>query len=173
MTQQPGPGQPQFVDPRPAGAPLHPAGVPFIPAAVPPPPPDGRWKPGRMEPVPGTEFGLVHLEIAPLSSGLATGSMIAGIGSVLVSVLVLCFGLAGAEEDWGGWVAGAFTLLAVLFGLGAVGAGLAARRQIGRSGRGRVRFVGRGQAVTGISCGAIGAGIALLSLVLALVVQVV
>lgn len=171
MTQQPGPGH-LPVDPTPPGAPLHPGGVPFIPAAVPPPPPEGRWKPAGMEPVPGTEFGLVHLEIAALPSGAATGSLIAGIGSVLVSLLVLCFGLAGAEDSWGGWVAGAFTLLAVLFGLGAVGAGLAARRQIARSGPGRVRFSGRNLAVVGISCGAFGAGIALLALVLALVVQV-
>ena len=43
-----------------------------------------------------------------MTSGLAVGSLIAGIGSVLVSVLVLCFGVAGSSDSWGGWVAGAF-----------------------------------------------------------------
>jgi hypothetical protein len=157
----------------PAGLALQPTGVPYLPAPVPPPGPDGRWKPERLEPVPGTEFGLVQLQVAPVRSGLATGSLMAGIASVLVSALVLCFGLSGASEGWGGWVAGAFTLLAVLAGGGAVGVGLVALRQIGRSTRqpGRIHFTGRGTAIAGISCGAAGAGIALGALVLTLVLQ--
>lgn len=154
------------------GAPLHPSGVPFTPPPVPPPGPDGQWRPARVEPVAGTEYGLVQLEVPSAASGLATGALIAGIASILVSVLVLCFGLVGSGESWGGWVAGAFALLAVLFGGGAVAAGLVARRQIRRSGaEGRLRFTGRGPAVAGISCGAAGAGIALLSLALSLVLQ--
>jgi uncharacterized protein (TIGR03382 family) len=99
--------------------------------------------------------------------------MMAGIGSILVAVLVLCFGSAGSSAGWGGWVAGAFTLLAVLSGGGAVAVGLVARRQIRRSGQdGRLHFVGRGQAVAGISCGATGAGIALVFLLFALLAQV-
>jgi len=125
-----------------------------------------------VEPVPGTGFGLVQLKVAPMSSGRATGSLVAGIGSILVSLLVLCFGVAGAEGGWGGWVAGAFTLLSVLFGTGAVAAGLGALRQIKRSGAdGRARFTGRGIGIAGISCGAVGAGIALLSLMLGLLLQ--
>ena len=31
---------------------------------VPPPPADGQWKPARVDPVAGTEFGLVQLEVA-------------------------------------------------------------------------------------------------------------
>ena len=72
---------------------------------------------------------------------------------------MLCFGLIGASAGWGALVAGAFTLLGVLVGGGAVALGLIARRQIRRSGQaGRVRFTGRGLAVAGICCGAAGAG---------------
>jgi hypothetical protein len=142
-------------------------------AAVPPPPPAGRWLPQRIDPLPGTEFGLVQLRVDPITSGLGIGSLIAGLGSILASLLVLCFGLAGAEEGWGGWVSGAFAVPAVLVGGGAVTLGLVARRQIRRSGQtGQVRFTGRGLAIAGISCGAVGAGIALLSLGLTLLVQV-
>jgi hypothetical protein len=172
MTQQPGPGHPPAADPAYPGSALRPAGVPFTPPAVPPPPADGQWRPARIDPVAGTEFGLVQLEVPGAASGLATGSLIAGIASVLISVLVLCFGLVGSSESWGGLVAGAFALLAVLIGGGAVGVGLVARRQIRRSGHdGRLRFTGRRTAVAGISCGAAGAGIALLALALALLLQ--
>jgi hypothetical protein len=139
---------------------------------VPPPPPDAQWRPARVDVVDGTEYGLVQLQVAPVTSGLAVGSLIAGIASILVSVLVLCFGVAGSTESWGGWVAGAFTLMAVLAGGGALTLGLVARRQIKRSGQdGRLRFTGRGTAVAGLSCGAAGGGIALLSLALGLVLQ--
>ena len=149
-----------------------PPGPPYAAAQVPPPPPDGQWQPSRVDPVAGTEYGLLQLRVAPATSGRAIGSLIAGIGSILASVLVLCFGLAGAGDGWGGWVAGAFSLLSVLIGGGAVALGLIAVRQIRRSGAdGRLRFTGRGAAVAGISCGAAGAGIALLSLVLTLVLQ--
>jgi hypothetical protein len=155
----------------PAGVAVHPAGAPFGVPTV-PPPSDGQWRPSRVDPVAGTEFALVQLQVSPITSGQATGSLIAGIGSILVSLLVLCFGLTGSSgtQDWGGWVAGAFTVLGVLVGAGAVALGLVARRQIRRSGRpGRIRFTGRGAAVAGICCGAAGAGISLLSLALTLV----
>lgn len=122
--------------------------------------------------MPGTEFGLVQLRVQPITSGLAIGSLIAGIGAIVVSFLVLCFGLAGSNDGWGGWVAGAFTVLSVVAGGGAVAVGLVARRQIRRSGQtGQVRFTGGGVAIAGISCGATGAGIALVSLALSLVLQ--
>ena len=149
-----------------------PPGSPYAAAPVPPPPPDGLWQPSRVDPVAGTEYGLLQLQVAPATSGRAIGSLIAGIGSILASVLVLCFGLLGSADGWGGWVAGAFSLLSVLIGGGAVALGVIAVRQIRRSGAdGRLRFTGRGAAVAGISCGAAGAGIALLSLVLTLVLQ--
>jgi hypothetical protein len=151
-------------NPAPPAAPSYPA--------VPPPPPDGRWRPERVDPVAGTEFGLVRLRVAPIASGLATGSLIAGIGSIGVSFLVLCFGLAGSSDNWGGWVAGAFALLGVLVGGGAAALGVVALRQIRRSHRpGRIRFSGRGAAIAGISCGAAGAGISAISLALALALQ--
>jgi hypothetical protein len=144
---------------------------PYAPS-VQPPPPSGRWQPARVDAVPGTEFGLVQLKVVPITSGLAIGSLIAGIGAILVSTLVLCFGLTGAGAGWGALVAGAFTLPSVLGGGGAIAVGLVARRQIRSSGRtGQVRFTGGGLAVAGISCGAAGAGIALASLALALVLQ--
>jgi hypothetical protein len=146
--------------------------IPGQPAPPAPPPPDGYWQPSRIDPVAGTEYALVRLQVPPATSGLAVGSLIAGIGSLLVSVLVLCFGVAGSGDSWGGWVAGAFALLGVLIGGGAVVLGLLATRQIRRSGHdGTLRFVGRGTAVAGISCGAAGVGISLLSLVLSLVLQ--
>ena len=162
-----GPGSPA---PPAAGASLHPMGMPFRPAPI--PPPDRQWTPARVEPVAGTEFGLVQLAVPPLASGLAAGSLTAGIAAIAVSGLVLCFGLVGAQEGWGGAVAGAFALLGALIGGGAGALGLVATRQIRRSGRpGQMRFSGRGTAVAGVCCGAAGAGISLLALVLGLVLQ--
>src|SRR5262249_18482208 len=158
---------------QPAANPYPPPGAPPAqPSYVPPPPPSGRWQPERVEPVPGTEFRLVQLRIMPITSGLAVGSLIAGIASIIVSFLVLCFGVWGAKGGWGGWVSGAFTLLSVVVGAGAITLGLVSRRQIRRSGHtGQVRFTGGGMAIAGLSCGCAGAGIALLSLALALVLQ--
>ena len=179
MTQQPdpwssdapdAPAATSYVAPPAAGASLHPMGMPFRPEPI--PPPDRPWTPARVEPVAGTEFGLVQLTVPPLTSGRATGSLIAGIGAIGVSGLVLCFGLAGAQDGWGGAVAGAFALLGTLIGGGAVALGLIAMRQIRRSGRsGQMRFTGRGTAIAGICCGAAGVGISLLALVLGLVLQ--
>ena len=122
--------------------------------------------------MPGTDFALVRLRVEPILSGLAIGSLIAGIGSILVSLLVFCFGLVGADDGWGGWVSGAFAVLSVLAGAGGVTVGLTARRQIRHSGRpGQVRFTGSGLALAGISCGAAGAGIALVGLALSLLLQ--
>jgi hypothetical protein len=143
------------------------------PPPLAPPRPKEAWTPERVEPVAGTEFALVQLRVAPITSGLAVGSLIAGIASILVSTLVLCFGLIGLSDGWGAVVAGAFALLGVLVGGGAIGVGLAARRQIKRSGQDRkVRFVGRGMATAGMSCGAAGLGIAVLTLLLVVVLQV-
>ncbi|BCJ52388.1 hypothetical protein Asp14428_38630 [Actinoplanes sp. NBRC 14428] len=130
------------------------------------------WTPERVDPLPGTEFALMQLRVVPITSGLAIGSLIAGIASILVAVLVLCFGVAGATQGWGGVVAGAFALLGALVGGGAITVGLIARRQIKRSGQdGRVRFTGGGVAVAGISCGGAGVGIAVLILLLVMVLQ--
>ncbi|GLY00816.1 MULTISPECIES: hypothetical protein [Actinoplanes] len=167
MTQHPGTAYP----PQQPGSPPY-YGPPQQYAPAPPPPPSAGWELERVDPVAGTGFGLAQLRVVPITSGLATGSLIAGIASILVSFLVACFGLAGASEGWGGWVAGAFTLLAVLACAGAVAAGAIALRQIRRSGGpGRVRFTGRALALSGIWCAAIGGGIALLALTLSLLMQ--
>ncbi|SCL13983.1 hypothetical protein [Micromonospora inyonensis] len=139
---------------------------------MPPPPREAVLPPKRIDPVPGTPFGVAHLEVPPITSGLAVGSLVAGIISVLVSLVVGCFGLAGAAAGWGAWAAGAFTLLGVLTGAGAVVAGLLGTRQIRRPAvPPAVRFTGRGLAVAGISCGATGLALCLLGLGAAVLVQ--
>ena len=45
---------------------------------VPPPTDDQRRPPKRVEMVPGTPFGVVHLDVAPVTSGLAIGALVAG-----------------------------------------------------------------------------------------------
>jgi hypothetical protein len=153
---------------QPGSWPAHPAGQ----SAVTLPKSSELWTPERVDPVPGTEFGLVQLRVMPITSGLAVGALVAGIASILVSVLVLCFGVAGASQGWGSWVAGAFALLGALGGGGAIGVGLIARRQILRSGRtGRVRFTGKGVALAGVWCGGTGLGIAVLTLLLVVLLQ--
>ena len=60
--------------------------------------------------MPGTPFGVVHLDVAPVTSGLAIGALVAGIASVLVSLLVICFGVV-FKNDGGAWASGAFAVL--------------------------------------------------------------
>ncbi|GAA0915873.1 hypothetical protein Vau01_061830 [Virgisporangium aurantiacum] len=119
----------------------------------PQPRPDTRGGPVRVEPVPGTEFGLAIGSIPPTFSGQATGSLVAGIGSIAVSLAVGCFGIVGGPDGWGVLVSGAFAILAGLLGLAAVGLGLVAVRLIKAS---RGRFAGRGVAISGIVCGGTG-----------------
>ena len=126
-------------------------------------------RPVRVDAVPDTDFGVAYLGVSPTVSGLAIGAMVGGIGSILVTLLVFCFGLAGAQGGWGPLVAGAFAVLAGLLGIASVGAGVTARRMI-RSGRPGVPSAGRGMAVSGIVCGAVGAGLAALGIVVAIVV---
>ena len=174
MTYPPRPPYPPAPHgPPPYGPPPAPYGMPYGFVPPPPPPPvSAGWEPERVDQVTGTAFGLVHVRVAPVTSGAAIGSLIAGIVAILVSFAVLCFGLAGAGEGWGGWVAGAFTLLSLLACTGAVVAALAARRQIAASAQpGRVRFTGRGLTVGGLVCGVSGAALAVLSLGVGLTVQ--
>jgi hypothetical protein len=127
-------------------------------------------RPVRVDPLPGTDFGVAYLSVSPTVSGPATGSMVAGIGSVLVALVVICFGVTGARSTngtgggWGPLVSGAFAILAVLLGAGALAVGLLTRRQIRRSSG---RLSGGGLAVTGIACGASGLGVAVLGVLLA------
>ncbi|MFV2115049.1 hypothetical protein ACFHW0_22265 [Micromonospora sp. LOL_025] len=110
---------------------------------------------------------MVHLDVPPVTSGLAVGSLVAGIVSTLVAMLVICIGAVGGVG--GAWAAGAFTVLGVLAGAGAVVAGLLGMRQIRRpTAPPAVRFTGRGLAVAGVSCGGAGLLLSLLGLGLAL-----
>ncbi|GIJ14921.1 MULTISPECIES: hypothetical protein [Micromonospora] len=121
-----------------------------------------------MEPVPGTPFAMVHLDVPPVTSGLAVGSLIAGIISILVSFLVICVGSVGGGLN-GVWAAGSFATLGGLTGAGALVAGLLGVRQIRRpTPAPAVRFTGRGLAIAGISCGGVGLLLSLLGVGLAL-----
>jgi hypothetical protein len=102
--------------------------------------------------LPDAPYGLAILPAPASTSGVAIGSMTAGTGSLLVSGVVWCFGLMGAEGGWGGLVSGAFCALAVLLGIGAIGLGWAGVRQVRRRGG----MKGRGFATAGIICGSIG-----------------
>jgi len=145
----------------------------WLPARVPSPsaraPPQARSV--RVDPVPGTDFGVVYLPVAPTVSGTAVGSMVAGIGSIVVALVVICFGVTGARSangtggGWGPLVSGAFAILAALLGGGALAVGLLTRRQIARSSG---RLSGGGLAVTAIACGASGLGVAVLGVLLAI-----
>jgi hypothetical protein len=141
---------------------------PYPPA----PPPREAWRgPSRIEPVPGTAFGVAYIDLPPVASGMAVGSLVAGIASLLVSMLVGCFGLAGAQAGWGGWVAGAFAVLASLLGLAAIGLGLAGVRQIRRARAQAVRITGGGLAIAGVSCGAGGVGLTVLLMAITVAIQ--
>ncbi|GIF72856.1 hypothetical protein [Asanoa siamensis] len=153
------------------GGPPYPVNQPR-PVSV-PPPPDGQQRARRVDPIAGTAFGVVHLEVPPATSGLAIGALIAGIASILVSFVVVCFGLLGAEAGWGAWAAGAFTVLAVAAGGAGVALGVLGRRQIRRVGlASSMRFEGKGLASAGLVCGILGLAIALIAFVAALTLQV-
>lgn len=174
MTQEarpPSPGDPSGFPAAPAAvpAPAAPAAVPANPAPFPggplpgpvPPPPREAWRPPRrVEMVPGTPFAVVHLDVPPVISGQAVGSLVAGISSIIVALLVGCFGVTGADAGWGGWAAGAFAVLGVLTGAAGVVLGVLGRRQVRRTAPPpAVRFTGHGLAVAGLSCGAVGLGL--------------
>lgn len=135
-------------------------------------PPSVRGHPGLPQPVaveavPGTPFGLAIVGVSPTTSGPATASLVTGVGSILVSFVVGCFAAGGAQAGWGPMVAGAFAVLAGLAALAALGLARAGLRQIKRArmtpgGRGAV--TGRGLAISGIVCGAVGLTLTILSL---------
>jgi hypothetical protein len=137
-----------------------------------PPPRDASVAPRRVEPVPGTPFAVVTLDVPPVTSGLAIGALVAGIASVLVSIVVVCFGVAGAQYGWGALASGAFTLLAVVAGAGAVVLSVVARRQMRRVGPApAIRYAGRGLSTSGLVTGLVGLAITLVGFGLALLLQ--
>jgi hypothetical protein len=134
--------------------------------------PRDTWRaPTRIEPVPGTPFALGYLSVPPAMSGMAVGSLVAGIASVLISFLVACFGLVGAGPGWGAWVAGAFAVLAVVIGAAGIGLGLAGMHQIRKAGP-AAGIRGRGLAIAGLVCGAAGVAVTGLAFVTVLLLQV-
>lgn len=84
---------------------------------------------------------------------MAAGSLSSGIGSILVSGAVWCFGLSGSAGGWGALVAGAFFVLSVLLGVAAVVLGIIALRQIKRA---HGVITGRGYGISGLACGGVG-----------------
>src|SRR6185369_1224496 len=105
--------------------------------------------PTAVDPVPDSPFGVAILPPPATSSGAATASLVAGIASLLVSLVVTCFGLLGATDGWGPIVAGAFAVLAGAAGAAGLSLGISGRRQV-RRGAGSV--TGRGLAIWGIAC---------------------
>jgi hypothetical protein len=105
--------------------------------------------------LPGTPYGLMIMGVMPTVSGPGIAAMVAGIASIMVTVVELCFGLVGSADGWGTLVAGAFAVLAGALSVGAIGLGTVSLRQI-RQARETVGMRGRGQALTGVICGAIG-----------------
>ncbi|HET8683867.1 MAG TPA: phage holin family protein [Micromonosporaceae bacterium] len=159
----PAPASPPFGRPGspPFGYPGSPP-VPSRPYAGPPPPGAGWRSPTRVEPVPGTPFALAYLDVPPVMSGPAVGGLVAGVAGLLVTVVVACFGLAGARDGWGALVGGAFAVPAALLGAGAVTLGVLGQRQIRRAVPGRV--TGRGLAIAAVACGASAVALTLLAL---------
>lgn len=142
----------------PAGMPVSAVPAGGMPGAYPPrqsPVPQQASRPGPVwvEPVPGTDFGVAYVRVPPTVSGLAVGSMIAGIVSILVALVIGCAGLAGLQNESIPIVAGAFAVLAALLSFAGLGLGYASTRQI-RNGRGR--FSGRGMGIAGMACGGVG-----------------
>lgn len=161
----PGPlPQPQY-PPRPAYPAAHPQ-----PFGGPVPPSPALAPSMRVDVVQGTPFGVAYPTVQSTPSGPSIGSMIAGIASVLVALFATCLGVGGAKNGWGPAASGAFTALGVFLGLGAIGLGVYGTRQIRRA-AGRV-ITGRGMAITGIVLGSIGAGLALLAVVAALLLSI-
>ena len=87
--------------------------------------------------------------VTPTVSGPGVGALAAGVGSILVTMIELCFGLVGASGGWGPAVAGAFAVLAGALAIGAVTLGSVSLRQIRRA-RATGGMRGRGQALGGI-----------------------
>jgi hypothetical protein len=136
--------------------------APYQPYAGPGLPP-----PAAIETVDGTPFAVAILPVPPTSSGQATASLVTGIASVLVSLVVSCFGLYGASGGWGPIVAGAFAVLAGCAGGAAVGLGVTGLRQARRGG-----VTGRGLAAAGVACGTVGLVITVLAVVLSVALTV-
>ncbi|HEX6498742.1 MAG TPA: hypothetical protein VF054_06875 [Micromonosporaceae bacterium] len=153
-----GSGQPGYGYPGPGypPAPYRPAPPPR-PAVTPP-------RLARVEALAGTTFGVGYADVPAVMSGMAVGSLVLGIASVLVSLVVWLFGLIGADRGWGMVIAGAFAVLAALGGAIAIVLGILSRRQIRDSADEPLRFTGARVAMAGVVVGAVGLGLTVLAL---------
>jgi len=124
--------------------------------------------PARIEPVPGTPYGLAILPIRPILTGLASGSLAAGIAGLLVCGVVALFALASASADWGALAAGAFAVLALVLGIGGVVLGSLGLRQIRRSSA----LTGKGLAISGLICGGVAVVVTLIAVISAILLVV-
>jgi hypothetical protein len=146
--------------------PILPAHPPPYWPAVPVSQPDPALVIAAVIPDPGGDFVLAYPAVRPIQSGVAIGSLVSGIVSLLLAITVLCFGAIGVGAGWGPSVAGAFAVLGVLSGLAGLALGWVALRQVMRSAGG---VSGRGIALLGLSsggCGVIGTLGAMLLVVL-------
>jgi hypothetical protein len=125
----------------------------YPPARPQPPRAPGLPAPVAVEVIPATPFAVAIVGLPPTTSGPAIAALVAGVGSILIAMVVGCFGVLGAQAGWGPTVAGAFAVLAALVGLAAVVFGVIGRRQVRRGDGG---IVGRGIATAGVSCGIVG-----------------
>lgn len=126
----------------------------------------GLPRPVALQAVPSSPFGVAIVGVAPTTSGPAVASLVTGVGSILVAFVVICFGALGADGGWGPVVAGAFALLAGLVGVASLVLGQVGFRQVRRAvdwGASK----GKGLAISGMVCGAVGLLITALGVVLA------
>jgi hypothetical protein len=137
------------------------------PPYPPPRPRIGLPRPSAIAAVPGTPFGVAVVEIRPTVSGPAVASLVAGIGAILVSTVVILFAALGAADGWGTAVAGAFAVLGTVVGVAAAGLGGAGLRRI-RTSAAWGPTKGRGVAVTGLVCGVAGLVITVLTMLVSL-----
>ena len=139
-----------------AGGPAYPQGVGVYapPPGRRPTPEFGLPRPVAVSTVPGTPFGLAMVGVAPTVSGPGVASLVAGVASIMVSFVAGCFGQTGAQGGWGPLVAGAFAVLAAAVGFAAVVLGTVALRRLRQATPGSI--TGRGPALSGIICGAVG-----------------
>lgn len=136
-------------------------------SAPPPRPRFGLPRPTAVAPVPGTPFAVALVEVRPTINGPSVASLAAGIGSILVSLVVLLFAAVGASEGWGPAVAGAFAVLATVAGVAGVGLGTTGLRRI-RASAAWGPTVGRGAAIAGLVCAGIGLIVTALTMLVAL-----
>jgi hypothetical protein len=113
----------------------------------------------RLQPVGGTPFAYAYVRVPPVTSGLAIGSLIAGIASIAVALGMVCLGLGGASDGWGALVAGAFAILSILLGAAGIAFGRSAARLIRRAAG---ATSGSGMANAGMVCGWVGVGLSVI-----------